>query len=232
MFRTPLLPMALALLTVGCLDVSPASDRLDFDLTQSGIGENWEIGAADYPVGKENDVAVVGDRRALPASLGTAAALYQAGTPYNGNLFVYFRKFWDGFRPSTHVRVKIQLIYVSSYHADCTTGPGPTVFLKAGVSDLEPRTDPDNQGIYRFSLDKGTGSAGGVHVAFGDIRNGQTGCPVTGTFVARTTGVITQSYQFTTGADGSFWTYIGTQSTGQTRHEIYFVGMSITFEYI
>ena len=233
MLRTHrLLPAALVLLGAGCLDVSPASDRLDFDLTQDFINENWEIGAADYPVGKESDVAVVGDRRAVPASLGVGTALYQAGTPYNGNLFVYLRKFWDGFRPSAHVRIKIQLIYVTNYHDGCTTGPGPTVFLKAGVSDLEPRSDPDNQGIYRFSLDKGTGSAGGVHAAFGDIRNGQSGCPATGTFVGQTTEAVTQSYQFTTGVDGSFWTYIGTQSTGQVRHEIYLLRMSITFEYI
>ena len=192
MFRAQLISrVAVVLLTAGCLEVDPASNRIDFDFTVDGINEGWEVGAADYPVGKEADVAVVGDRRAIPPALGTANGLYQAGTPYNGNLFVYQRKFWDNFRRSTQVRVKIQLIYITNYHAGCTTGPGPSVFLKAGVSDLEPRSDPDGQGIYRFSLDKGVGSAGGDYVAFGDIRNGQSGCPATGTFVARTTGVLT-----------------------------------------
>ncbi|HEV8598762.1 MAG TPA: hypothetical protein VGQ69_05345 [Gemmatimonadales bacterium] len=220
---------AALLATAGCLDTEPATTTLDFDLTVSPLGDNWEPGAADFPVGQEAAVDFVGDRRALPAEVGTASALYQSGTNVSGDLFVFQRKYWSGLRPLTTYKATLQVQFVSNVHSGCTSGLGTGVVIKAGVTSIEPRADPDPQGVYRMSIDKGSGTAAGDFVQLGDIRNGLTGCPAIGTYAVRNTATLPQSTDFTTDDLGGFWMFIGTQSSVLARHEIYItrVGLRI-----
>lgn len=218
-----------ALLSTGCLDVGPATTTLDFDLTVSPLNENWEPGAADYPAGRENDVNAIGDLRPLPAGVGTANALYQAGTNVTGTLFVFQRKYWSGLRPLTQYQAELQVQFVSNQHSGCSAGLATDVVIKAGVTSVEPRVDLDAQNVYRFSLDKGTTVDGGDFLLLDDIRNGLTGCPATGTFAVNNTPTLRQPTQLTTDDLGGFWMFIGTESSVLARHEIYLtrVGLRI-----
>ena len=215
-------------LTAACLDAGPTIQTLDFYLTDPGIGDGWEVGAADYPVGREADVAVVGDRRPLPASVSTtASAVYQAGTNVTGDLFVFQKRFWTGLLPGTY-GVSIEVEFVSNVHSGCTTGIGPGVVIKAGITTTEPRADADGQGIYRMSFNKGTGTSGGDFAQVGDIRNGLAGCPATGTYAIRSTSMVRQSVDLVT-SSGNFWMFVGTQSSFLARHEIYITRVSVSF---
>lgn len=212
---------AALLVTTGCLDVGPNTTTLDFDLTINELGQNWEPGAADYPVGREADVNLVGDQRALPAAVGTANAVYQSGTNVTGELFVFQRKYWSGLRPSTTYKAELQVQFASNVHSECTSGVGPGVVIKAGVTSLEPRVDVDAQNIYRFSLDKGTFTTAGQYVQVGNIGNGLSGCPAVGTWNVRNTVTLRQSADLVTDDLGGFWMFVGTQSSVLARHEIY-----------
>jgi hypothetical protein len=207
--------------TAGCLDVGPATTTLDFDLTDGGLGGNWVVAAADYPLGREADVNVVGDRRELPAAIGDAFTLYQAGTNVTGDLFVFQKKLWTGLLPLTDYRASLQVEFASNVHAGCTTGVGPNVVIKAGVTTFEPLVDFDAQSIYRLNIDNGSGTSAGDFTQLGDIRNKLTGCPATGTWALKTTSKVTQPIDLHTDAAGAFWMFIGTQSSVLARHEIY-----------
>jgi hypothetical protein len=221
---------AALVVTTGCLDVGPATTNLDFDLTLDQLNENWFAGASDYPVGQEAAVDAVGDRRAIPVELGTATALYQAGTNVSGDLFVFQKKYWTGLRPLTTYQADLQVQFASNVHSECTTGVGPGVVIKAGVTTLEPRVDPDAQNIYRFSLNKGTFTTAGDYVQVGNIGNGLSGCPAVGTWATRNTVTVRQSADLVTDSEGGFWMFIGTQSSVLARHEIFITRVGLRLQ--
>jgi hypothetical protein len=221
--------LAAALLsTVGCLDVAPNVQTLDFFLSDAGIGDGWDVAAADYPIGREADVNVVGERRSLPASIGNGTTLYQSGTNVTNDLFVFQKKLWNGLIPGTY-EVSFQIEFISNVHEGCTTGIGSGVVLKAGVSSEEPAVTTDAQSIYRVAINKGTGTSGGDFTQLGDIRNGLTGCPATGTYAINTTPKVKQATDLVVLAGGTFWMFLGTQSSALARHEVYLTRVSVSF---
>ena len=221
---------AALVVTTGCLDTEPATTTLDFDLTVPTLAENWDVGASDYPVGQEAAVDLVGDWRAVPTELGTASALYQAGTNVSGDLFVFQRKYWSGLRPLTTYKAAVQVQFASNVHSGCTTGVGPGVVIKAGATSSEPRADPTAQSVYRFSLEKGTGTAAGDFVQLGDIRNGLAGCPAVGTWAIRNSETSQQSVDLVTDDLGGFWIFVGTQSSVLARHEIFITRVGLRLQ--
>lgn len=223
MTRSLTAAFAAALLsTAGCLDTSGAnSSTITFDFN-AGAGENWSGGAADYPVGQENNVGAVTDRRFLPPSLApTVSALYLSGTNVSGDLFLFQKKFFSGLLPNTTYRIQVRLEFASNLHSGCTTGAGPLTVIKAGLTTTEPLAAPDGQSVYRMSIDKGAGTAGGGFAQLGDIRNGLSNCPTPGTYELRITSLENQSQTITTDGQGGFWIFVGTQSSFVGFHEIF-----------
>jgi hypothetical protein len=231
--RSALVAVSALLLTAGCLNTESTAGTitLDFDFDTSAQGEGWAAGASDFPVARAADVGAVGDRRLLPAPISTTRqGLYQAGTNVSGDLFLFFKKRLIGLAPGASYTISISLEFASNLQSGCTTGPGPQVWLKAGVSALEPTSDPDAGGTYRMSIDKGNQSGPGLFTQLGDIRNGLSGCPAAGSYALRGTAVQVQPTTLVTDAQGGFWIFIGTQSTALARHEVYFNHLRIKFQ--
>ena len=231
--RSALVGVSALLLSAGCLNTegTVGSVTLDFDFNSPTQGDGWTAGAADFPVARAADVGAVGDRRLLPAAISTTRqGLYQAGTNVTGDLFLFFKKRLIGLIPNTSYKISISLEFGSNLHSGCTTGPGPQVWLKAGVSALEPTSDPNAGGIYRMSIEKGDQSDPGLFTQLGDIRNGLTGCPPPGTLALRATTAQMQLATVVTDSQGGFWMFIGTQSTALARHEVYFNHLTIKFQ--
>ena len=215
------LAAATLLFAAGCLDTSTPTISLDFDLTQNGVGDTWDGGIADVAAAQAVNVTQVTDRRAIPGT--TTNVLYQSGTNVAGDLFVFQKKYWTNFFPLTRYKAALQVQFVSAVHSGCTTGVGPSVVIKAGVSGEEPRSDADANGVLRLSLDKGTGTAAGDFAQLGDIRNSESGCPAVGTLSAKSTSIVEQHAELITDAAGGFWMFVGTQSSFAGRHELYIV---------
>ena len=142
--------------------------------------------------------------------------------------FVFLKKRSTGLIPLARYTIALAVEYATNVQSGCTTGVGPSVWIKAGASDLEPLAVPDAQGVYRMNIDKGTQSAAGSFTQLGDIRSGLSGCPSSGTFALRTTGRQQQSLGINTDVDGAFWLFVGTQSTALARHEIYITHIRVT----
>ncbi|HLB53932.1 MAG TPA: hypothetical protein VJK71_02405 [Gemmatimonadales bacterium] len=233
MSRTSYAPvLAAALLSVGCLDVSGTINNsfpFDFSVPGSGIGEGWSVAAADVAVDRVTDVAVAGEYGGLPAPYTAFTGIQQAGTNVSGSLFLFHKKWIQSpWSPGRTFRASIDMSFVSNLHSGCTTGPGPVVVIKAGVSEEEPIATADGQGVLRFNLDKGTGAAGGDFVQLGDIRNGLENCPAQGTWQVRNTVQADQPEVLTIDPLGGFWIFFGTESTFSGRHDIYFIRFRVT----
>lgn len=220
--RFPTALSALLLLCGACLTTGPDANAitLDFDFGGAALNVGWEFGGADFPVDRATEVNLDGGDRIVP---GTASlALYQSGTNVTGDLFTFQRKYLTGLAPAaSYSRITLQVGFVTNIHSGCSTGVGPSVVIKGGVLQVEPRADADAQGIYRMNIDKGTGTSPGLFTQLGDIRNGLSGCPATGTYAVNNTARITQSTQLTIDFQGGFWIFLGTQSSFAGRHEIY-----------
>jgi len=221
-----------ALVLAGCLDVEPATTGLPFDFTIQGLANGWTLGVADLPVARSTEVNAAGGEVSLPSAFTGFAghSLYQAGTNVSGDLFLFHEKYIGSVRPNTTYKVSLQIEFVTNFHTGCTTGPGPLVVIKAGVTNVEPTASPDAQGVLRMNIDKGEGTARGVYAQLGDIRNGLAGCPATGTYAAHTTATIRQTELLRTDDLGGFFMFIGTQSSYAGRHEIYITALTLNLQ--
>jgi hypothetical protein len=219
--------VALAALA-GCLNAGDSQSNITLDFDFNVFGNDWIPGAADYPEAQAAAVGLVGDLRTLPAPLSTVQkALYLKGTNVSGDLFLYQSKFIPGLAPSTQYLVSLQVEYATNYHAGCSAGPGPLTVIKAGLSSTALTPGTDAQGVVRVDLDKGTGTNPGDYTQLGDIKNNLTGCPASGTFAIRTTGLQRQSAVLMTDSQGGFFIFIGTQSSFVGSHEIYITKLRV-----
>ncbi len=216
------------LLCAGCLNVEdPSGISLDFNFNVTG--EGFTSGAADYPAAQASAVGAVGDLRLLPGpSTSTTKGLYLSGTTVGGDLFLFHKRRFTCLAPNSTYQAQISIGYMTDYHAGCTGGAGPLTFLKAGVGATEPLTSVNAQGVVVMNIDKGAGTARGLFVQLGDIRNGQPLCPSVGIFAERATLAQTQSATLVTDAEGAFWLFIGTQSSFPGTHQIYITGLRLT----
>lgn len=222
---------AAAFLATGCVSVGNTHTTETLNFSFNAVRDNWVAGAADYPEAEAAAVGAFGAVQALPAPLATAnVALYLRGTAVGGDLFLFQKRRFTGLAIGAVYTVSLQLEIATSFHAGCGTGPGPLTYVKAGISELEPLTGTDAQGMVRMNILKGAGVSGGDFLQLGDIRNSLSGCPAPGTFGLRTTVLRTQPTTVSGGIDGSFWVFIGTQSSFPGQHEIYITGMKLVLE--
>ncbi len=196
----------------------PVVYDFNFDIDTSG----WQAGFADYPVGREVDIGFVGEVRDRPDTLTDGRALYQFGDNISDDLFMYFARQVDGLEPSATYRASFQVEFASNHGQDCAFGVGSSVYIKAGVSPIEPRVDADS-GMMRINIDKGQQHNSGAHaLLLGDIRNDQPGCSDNAPFSisVRESGNATLTVQ--SDVNGRIWMLVATESAFESPHELYF----------
>jgi hypothetical protein len=231
MIRFRALFIATSLASLGCLDTTGSNSiSLPFDFTNPSqpIGEGWTAHIADVPADRVDDAQVVSGLKSLPSPFGAYTGIEQGATSVDGGVFVFHKK-WiaSPWAPGRVFTVSLDMTFMSNIAAGCTGGGGTSVYLKAGVSGTEPVVTTDPQGILRLNLDKGTGSAAGRFVKFGDITNGASGCPAEASWTYRETQTLGQTETLTVDQNGGFWIFIGTQSTFAGSHDIYLLGIRL-----
>jgi len=215
---------ATMLLLAGCLNTEPITITLPFDLNV--VGEDWTPGVANVPADQVTEVDLVAELRSLPAAVATGRnGLYLAGTNLTGDMLLYLQKRFSGLAPNSTFTAALAVEYATDIHSGCTTGVGPSTFIKAGATLLALSQAPDDQGILRLTHDLGDHTTGGDFTRLGDIRNGLTGCPTPGTFAGRATITQTQRVTITTDIDGGFVLFLGVDSSALGRVEIYFISI-------
>jgi len=213
------------LLVAGCLNAGDSSNTISLPFDFDVVGEGFTAGVAEIHQDDLSEVELVGELRALPDPLPDRDGLYLAGTNTGGSLFLFMVKRFTGLLPNETYDAELLVEFATNIHQGCNTGVGPTTFVKAGASNLPVESIADITGIFRMSIDKGTGAAAGQFTQHGDIRNGAIGCPTPGTYAVRTTEFRSQAASLTTDEFGGFWLWVGLESTAPGRPEVYFGGV-------
>jgi len=204
--------------------------RWEFDFAASDHGFVGDF--ADYP-SRDFDPALydfVADRRARPANLGGAPALFIGGSNRSDDLFMFWKKRLTGLPPNTAVRLTMEIEFASKY-AEGLIGiggaPGESVIVKAGAVAFEPQPviDPQSDNWWRMNLDKGNQSVGGADMTV----VGHVGKPEDGTenYVPLVRGQHGAALTAAAAADGSLWLVFGTDSGFEGRSELYYSRVTV-----
>ena len=219
---------AAALLLAGCIGAGDSTSVITLDFDFHIVGEDWTSGVADITAAEVPSLNLIAERRTLPAPLEVARnALHISAANAVGGVFIFFQKRITGLVANTTYDVQVAIEHASAIHAGCTTGIGPASFIKAGVAVIAPEAVPDNFGVLRMNITKGSGSAAGDYIMSSDIRNELTGCPEVGTFGRRAGTYKSQAQKLVTDDFGGFWLWWGIESTALGVLDVYATGLSI-----
>lgn len=187
----------------------------------SGGVDGWQGAYADYsPATEPTDV--VWQARALPAPL-SGNAYYTGGTNRSDDLFIYSKKKFGGYLPSTQYKLSFEIEIATNQSAGCFGvggAPGESVYVVAGAAPTEPKTVLA-AGEYRVNLDRGNqGTPGKASQALGNIANAVPDCGAQ-VYQAKTlrsgAPLTVQS-----NADGEIWVFFGIDSGFEASSRVYY----------
>ena len=204
--------------------------RWEFDFAASDHG--FVAGFADYP-SQDFEPALydlVAGRRARPANLGGAPALFIGGSNRSDDLFMFWKKRITGLPPNTAVRLTMEIEFASKYAVGLIGiggAPGEGVAVKAGAVPFEPQAviDTRSDNWWRMNLDKGNQSVGGADMTV----VGHVGKPDDGTenYMPLVRGQHGAALTAMTAADGSLWLIFGSDSGFEGRSELYYSRVTV-----
>jgi hypothetical protein len=223
-------PAFIAVTFAALTSLEAQTGRWEFDFAASDHG--FLAGFADYP-SRDFDPALydlVADRRARPANLGGAPALFIGGSNRSDDLFMFWKKRITGLPPETAVRLTMEIEFASKYAVGLIGiggAPGESVIVKAGAVPFEPQPviDPQSDNWWRMNLDKGNQSVGGADMTV----VGHVGKPDDGTenYAALVRGQHGAALTATTAPDGSLWLVFGSDSGFEGRSELYYSRLTV-----
>ena len=205
------------------------STLLSWDFSEGDF--DWQGDFADYPLGEDDFFQLDSGLRPLPNNLGDDTALFITGDNRSDDLFMYFRQEINGLEANTRYEVEFD-IELASNAPDGSIGiggsPANSVFLKAGVTLIEPLPIVDSSGDLRLNIDKGNQANSGTDsVLLVDIAK-----PEDDTFdfdyeiIERTNQ---EPFVFSTDDSGSAWLYFGTDSGFEGTTALYYTNFEVDF---
>lgn len=204
---------------------APVQRSLDFQQGDQGVA----TGFADYPAGEEDFYELEAGWEAVPGLEGVNG-LYLSGNNHSDDLFMYAAGRLSGLSPGRRYEVLISLDYATSVGAECAgvgDSPGSSVYVKAGVSTIQPSASVDGEGWLRMNLDKGNQSTGGSDaLVLGDMAGSQTGC-ADNPYEIKSVSSAGQAFSAISDAAGGLWLLAGTDSGFEGRTRIYITRISV-----
>jgi hypothetical protein len=195
----------------------PAQVKISADFNQSVDGwlaESTDYGPDDAPVD------IVFQQRALPAPL-TGKGYYMTGRNKSDDLFLYVKKQFGGFVPSTSYKVSYSVQFATDVASGCMGvggSPGESVWVVGAASAVEPKSVLKD-GRNTLNIDRGNQAGGGKEgQVLGTI--GNTASCGTTRFESKT---VKSAEQFTvkTDANGKLWLLVGIDSGFEATSSIY-----------
>jgi hypothetical protein len=208
----------------------PLSARVDFSTGQHG----WTADFADYPAGQDDYYELESDYRALVAPLDTSQrALYISGNNHSDDLFMFWKGQIVGLAPNTSYRVRFEVEIATNVPAGCGGvggSPGESVWVKAGVSQIEPEA-VDVGGFLQMNIDKGNQASGGENaLVIGDVASSQSCGQGQPQWELKQLSSGSETIAVTVDGEGRVWLLIGTDSGFEATTSLYYTRVLATFE--
>lgn len=216
--------------------ITPAATQprellLSFDFGRGSGG--WLAGFSDYHL-QTGDLQRVAEVRPMPPEIDDRLnGYYLQSMNRSDDLFMFLKKELserDGLAPDTSYQVVIDATLASNAPSGCLGiggAPGESVYLKMGVSPVEPVTLLDD-GYVQLNIDKGAQSGGGMDAGVaGNIANGRPCDEGTSPYV-----LLARPYRHPrlvrTDDRGVLWVLVGTDSGFEGLTGLYYDTIKIT----
>lgn len=218
----------------------PAPIDLEFDFNEGALG--WESGFAEYAPDMEDTMQLEAEIKPLPSELGIeGTGYYLQGMNASDDLFMFLKR-GVGTDAGVIPNQEYQVEYTIGFASNAPSGavgiggaPGESVYLKAGVSEIEPKVYLDaDTNHYLMTVDKGLGNSGSGPAAsiIGPIANG---IPAEEVDMQNPPYISmerqhTHEYTFISNSDGKIWLLVGTDSGFEGLTGIYYQNIAVTLE--
>ncbi len=194
--------------------------------------QNFEGGVSDFAVAQSDQHEFTFENTNFLPPLDTLRlAQYISGINPSDDLFMYMKRQITGLQPNTMYSVTFIVEFASKVATNAFGvggAPGESVYMKAGLTLLEPDTMIINEGepYVVMNIDKGNQSQPGV--AMDTI--GHVGVEDTTTVWAeKINHNIDHPFYFTTDNTGSAWIIIGTDSGFESKTELFYSRVTVDF---
>jgi hypothetical protein len=218
---------------VACATTEIETPRLGSDFDFSDGSQGWVAAFADYPANA--DIAsykLASGYRQLPAPLESRSGFFISGDNHSDDLFMYLKRRVSGFDPNADYQVS----FVVEFATDVPTGcggvggsPGESVFVKAGVSNVEPISFVNENSWFQMNIDKGNQSQSGTNaVVIGNVANSTLCEQNIRRYEIKQLSTV-QPVLVTTDATGSVWLLVGTDSGFEAVTSLYYTHIRADF---
>lgn len=222
--------LAVAIFFVSCKkeDNNPNAKIFTYDFSSSQDG--WIGGFSDHHDTSTADFNLVFLRTNLPSPLNTSKqSLKLGGTNRSDDLFMFLKRQITGLNPNTTYKIKFEVEFASNTPTNQVgVGGSPdAVMLKAGATLIEPISTLNTaQAMYRMNINQGRQMSEGI-----DMNNlGTIGVADNTTqYTLITKNNSSKLFTIKTNASGEVWVIIGTDSGFESRTELYYDKITITF---
>ena len=187
---------------------------------------------ADYPPADRDEYELVSGYRALPVPFESRSALSIGGDNHSDDLFMFFKGQVGGLAPGARYAVRVGAEIATDTPAGCFGiggAPGESVYVKAGVSEIEPAPVLEENSWLRMNVDIGSQSNGGEHaVVLGDVANARP-CEEPRRWERKSFPKQALPEPVTVPPSGRVWLLFGTDSGFEGRTEVYFTRATVAF---
>lgn len=214
----------------GCSQVTTPADPPVFTFDFDGGPHGFVADFADYPPENAEIYELTADYRAIPPPLDSRSALFISGINRSDDLFMFYRGPLDGLTPGARYAATVGLEIATETPSGCLGvggSPGESVWIKAGVTDVEPLAVSDGSYL-RMNIDIGNQSNGGTQaVVLGNVANSRT-CEEPRRWETKELAEQDVSATLVVPSDGRAWILIGADSGFESLTQVYFTRASVT----
>lgn len=229
--RTALLfgAVAFASLLAACGGTDLAEQTPQIASTFTTSTDGWQGAFSDYhDETKPTDVIL--EPRALPAPL-SGSAYFTGGTNRSDDLFIYSKKKFGGYAPSTSYKLRFEIEFVSNQSSGCVGvggAPGESVYVVAGASPTEPQTVL-TAGEYVVNVDRGNQAMPGTaSQVLGNVANGVADC---GPKVYQPKVVkSTEPLLVKSDGNGNIWVFFGIDSGFEAKSSVFYKSIKVAVD--
>jgi hypothetical protein len=161
---------------------------------------------------------------AVPPDVEDRNGFMLTGKNTSDDLFMFIKRQVTGLTPGTLYDVTFEVELATAVGENCPGiggSPGESVFVKAGLTPVEPEAVDDGAGFLLMNIDKGNQSSGGSDaIVIGDMA-GIGDCSLT-SFELKTEDSEGQAFSVMTDDEGGAWLLVGTDSGHEGPTRVYF----------
>ena len=214
----------------GVLKTVTIVETTEFTFSFENDDQGWLTGFADLPADfDQSTFELDSGHQPLPAGL-EGSGMYLQGHNRSDDLFMFLKSQVAGLRPDTAYAVTVSLDLATNVPAGLVGiggSPGESVYVKAGVSAVEPLVEEDDAGYLRMNIDKGNqATEGEAMINLGNVAHPE----VTGDeYKIKTLHNQGRPLEVVSDNEGQIWLIVATDSGFEGLSAFYYARITYIF---